>query len=226
MHRPDDDFINQFKEKFGDLLLNCHGERGKRGAHFDAGDPMLPASYDNDNEAINVTWTDEANSAQTLRLESGSPEHEDFRVPDLFSPMINAKKHKKFHDRNLPGSGAVFHNNAGDLHSPMIQWNTNISPTLDVSIQRVPQVFWNGPDCFTPLAESQRWLCDNTYFGKADGISRTLRHHDFGYATSDGADQDILTDCLHEQPGSNFDMATSEAQVNKHWPYGDGEKYA
>ncbi|KAJ5365206.1 hypothetical protein N7517_008092 [Penicillium concentricum] len=139
--------------------------------------------------------------------------------------MINAKKHKEFHDRNLPGSGAVFHNNAGDLHSPMIQWNTNISPTLDVSIQRVPQVLWNGPECFTPLAESQRWLCDNTYFGKADGISRTLMHHDFGYAISDGADQDILTDCIHEQSGSNFDMATSEAQVNKHWPYGDGEKF-
>ena len=40
----------------------------------------------------------------------------------------------------------------------MIQWNVNFSPLLDESIQRVQQISWNGPVCFTPLADSQRWL--------------------------------------------------------------------
>jgi hypothetical protein len=226
MHRPDEEFINLFREKFGDLFLSCHGERGMRGSHFDAGDPLLHANYPNDNEPSDVTRTDEPNTGQTVRRESGSPNHHKFHAPGSFSPMVNANKHETFHDRNLQGSGAVFHNKAGDLHSPVIQWNSNISPLLDKIVQRVPQIFWNGPDCFTPLAESQRWLYDNTHYGQADGISRTLTHHDLVYATLDGADQDILTDCLSEQPDSNFDLATSEAQVNGHWPYGDGEKNA
>lgn len=225
MHRPDDEFINQFREKFGDLLLSCHGERGMAGTHVDARDPMLPASYVNGNEPIDVICTDGANLGRTLRLESGSPKSQNFHAPDSFSPMISTKKHN-FHDSNLPVSGAVFHNKAGDLHSPMVRCNTMISPFLDESIQRVPQISWNRPDCFTPLAESQRWLCDNTYFGQADDTSRTLMHRDSGYATQDGADQNILTDDFIAQPDSNFDLATSEAHANDYWLYGDEGKYA
>jgi hypothetical protein len=51
-------------------------------------------------------------------------------------------------------------------------------------------------------------------------------HHDSGYGTADGTDQDILTDGSNEQPESSFDLATPEARVSEHWPYGDGEKYA
>lgn len=226
MHRPDDEFINQFREKFGDLLLSCHGERGMAGTHVDAGDPMLPASYVNENEPNDVKWRDEANIGRTLRLESGSPKSQNFHAPDPFSPIISAKKHKTFHDRNLPGSGAVFHNKAGDLRSPLIRCNTEISPFLDESMQRVQQISWNGPNCFTPLAESQRWLCDNTYSGQAGDTPRSLMHRDSGYATQDGADQHILTGNLIAQPDLKFDLATSEAHSNDFWPYGDEEKYA
>ncbi|CAG8195840.1 unnamed protein product [Penicillium nalgiovense] len=72
MHRPDDEFINQFRKRFGDLLLTCHGERGMAGAHVDLGDPMLHASYVNENMPIDDMWTDEPNTGRTLRLESGS----------------------------------------------------------------------------------------------------------------------------------------------------------
>jgi hypothetical protein len=186
---------------------------------------MLSASYVNENKPIDVMWTDEASTGRTLRLEGGSPKSQDFHAPDSFSPIISAKKHAPIHGRNRPGSGAVFHNKAGDLHSPMIRCNTKNSPCLDESIQRVPHLYWNGTDCFTPLAEPQRWLCDNTYFGQAGDTSRTFMQLDSGYATVDGTDQDILTDDLITQPDSNFDLATCEAHVNEYWPYGNEEKY-
>ncbi|KAJ5288299.1 hypothetical protein N7508_011074 [Penicillium antarcticum] len=225
MHRPDDEFINQFRERFGDLLLSCHGERGRTDAHVDVGGSMFSASHAKEDEPVDVMCADEANTARTLRLEKGSPKPRNFHALGSISPMKSAKQHETFHDRNLLGSGAIFHNKAGDIHSPMIRWNTKISPFLDESIQHVQQISWNGPDGFTPLAESQRWLYDHTYFGHTDDISRTLVHHDSGYTTLDGADQDILADSLSEQPDLNSVLATSEGHVNEHWQYSDGEKF-
>jgi hypothetical protein len=224
MRRPDDEFVDQFRKRFGDLLLTCNGKR-MEGAHVDARDPMSHASFGNENEPIDVMRTDDANTGRTLRLESGSPKFRKVHAPDSFSPTISAKKHETFQDRNLLGSGAVFHNTAGDLHSPLIRRNTMVSPFLDESIQCVPQISWNRPNCFTPLTESQRWLCDDTYFGQTDDISKTIVHRDSGYVTVDGADQYILTDDLTTQPDSNIDWGTSETHVNEYWPYGDEEKY-
>ncbi|KAJ6002565.1 hypothetical protein N7451_005112 [Penicillium sp. IBT 35674x] len=226
MHKPDEEFINQFRERFGDLLLSFHGERRMKIAHVDARDPVLPVSYPKENELTDGIWMNEANDGRTLRLESGSIEHHNLNASDWFSPMVSTIKHETFDDFNLLGSGAVFHNKAGDLHSPMVRWNSNVSPLFDESVQCVPQISWNGSDCFTPLAESQRWLWDNPCFGQADDMSRTLVHRDSGYATLDGADQRTLTDGLSEQSDLKFDLARSEAYVNEPRPYSDKEKYA
>jgi hypothetical protein len=139
MRRPDDEFVDQFRKRFGDLLLTCNGKRRMEGAHVDAGDLMLHANYGNENEPIDVMRTDDANTGRTLRLESGSPKSRKVHAPDSFSPTISAKKHETFQDRNLLGSGAVFHNMARDLHSPLIRWITMVLPFLDKSIQSVPQ---------------------------------------------------------------------------------------
>lgn len=226
MHKPDEEFINQFRERFGDLLLSFHGERRMKIAHVDARDPTLPVSYAKENEPTHGIWINETNEGRTLRLESGSIDPHNLNASDWFSPNVSTIKHETFDDFNLLGSGAVFHNKAGDLHSPMVRWNSNISPLFDESVQCVPQISWNGPDCFTPLAESQRWLWDNPCFGQVDDMPRTPMHHDTGYATLDGADQGTLADGLSEQSDSKFDLARSEAHFNEQWPYSDKEKYA
>ncbi|KAJ5367846.1 hypothetical protein N7541_001787 [Penicillium brevicompactum] len=226
MRRIDDESINRFRERFGDLLLTCRGERGQTAsAHVDVGDPMLHASYGNENEPDDFMWKEEANTARMLKLESGSPKSQNLYAPDSFSSMIGAEKHETFHDFNLPGSGAVLHNKAGDLHSPMVRYNTTIPSFLGESIQHVSNISWNGPDCFTPLAETQRWSCDEAHFGLADDITSTFLHRDSGYVTGDGVDHDILTDDLFAQPDSNFDLATSEEHANESWPYGDDERF-
>lgn len=225
MPRPDDEFINQFRARFGDLLLSGNAASGVKITHVDPRDSILPASYANDKELTDPMWINEATPGRTLRLESGPIENVNFHAFNSFSPNISSKDREAFDDRNLLGSGAVFHNKAGDLHSPMVRWNSNFSPLLDESIHCVPQISWNGTDCFTPLAESQRWLSDNPYFGLTDDISGILMHHHSEYTTGDGVDQETLTDGFSKQPDSKFALVKSEAHVNEDWPCSDREKY-
>jgi hypothetical protein len=224
MSTQDGEFANWFRERFGDFLLSCQGERELRGVQSDVGDAMLPTSYVIGNEPIDVARTDEANTGRKLRRESGYPKHHSSQAPNSLSPMVNVKKYETFHDGNLSRPGADFYNNVGDTRSPLVQWNTNISPILENGIQSLPQCFWNGPGCFTPLVESQGCLYDTSHSGQADGRS-TLTHPDFEYATLGGVDQDIFTCCCSEQSDPKFDLATPEAQVNEIWPYSHREKH-
>lgn len=226
MRKPDDEFINHFRKRFGDLLLSCDGERRKGGALVDAGDPMLPVNHANDNELVGTMQVDNANSEQRFGPVSGFSTSRKFHVPESLSPKIFSKKRKTSHNRNLPGSGAVFHNKAGDLHSPMIQWDVTTSPLLDAPIQNGPPTSWVGPGCFTPLAQTQHWLCDNTHYGQPDNLPGFLTRDDSGYATVNGHNHGISTDDASEQTDSNFDLAASGVDVTRDLPFGNGDEYA
>jgi hypothetical protein len=119
MRRPHDEFINQFREKYGDRFLSCQAEREIRGVQPDMEDPILPDSYVKGNESIDVTPTDEANTDQTLRRESGYLKHRSFYTPDSFSSIVDVEKYETFHDRNVLESDAVLYNNVGDILSPL-----------------------------------------------------------------------------------------------------------
>lgn len=139
--------------------------------------------------------------------------------------MIVSKKHKTSHNHVLPGSGAIFHNEGGDLHSPMIQWNTTFSPLVDTSIQNAPPTSWVGPGCFTPLAQTQQWPCGDTHYGQPDYVPGFLTHCDSGYILDD-LNHDVLIDDISQQPDAKIDSAAFEADTIEDSPYGNGEKYA
>jgi hypothetical protein len=224
MRKPDDEFISHFRKRFGDLLLSCNDESRKGSGLVDAGDPMLPVSYANDNALVSTMQVDNANSAQTLGLVHGSPFSRQIHTPDSLSPMIVSKKHKTSHNQTLPGSGAVFHNNAGDLHSPMIQWDLTTSPLFDGSIHDATSNSWVGRACFTPLAQTQYWLCDNTQDGQRGNLPGFLTRDDSGDATVNG--HNMLTHIISEQTDLKYDLAASEGDFTRDPPFGNGEEYA
>lgn len=174
MRKPDEAFINQFRERFGYLLLNCDAERGKGGVLVDAKNPGSPVKNAKDIELVDATEVDNSNSGQTVELVSDSLFSRKTHAPKSLSPPLVPKKHKSSHNCGLPGSGAVFHNRGGDLHSPIIQWDSTISPLFDASIQNTPPLSWVGPGCFTPLAQTQHWLCNDTH--RAAGICVRVPH--------------------------------------------------
>lgn len=68
-----------------------------------------------------------------------------------------------------------------------------------------------------------RWLCPNLGYITIRNLGRQmvyrrLMHHNSGYATLAGVDQDVFTSCCSEQPDPEIDLATHKAHVNEHWP--------
>jgi hypothetical protein len=168
---------------------------------------------------------DHANSGQESGLVRDASDFLRLPVPELLSPMVVAKKHKTSHNRNLPGSGAVFHNEAGDLHSPMIQWDTTASPFFDTSIQNSPPNFWVGSDCFTPLAQTQHWLHDNTHHEQLDDLPGFLTRDHLDYASANKHNHTTPVDTISEQTDSKYDLNTSELDVSGNLPLENGEGY-
>ncbi|CAG8000048.1 unnamed protein product [Penicillium salamii] len=222
MRKPGDEFIVQFRKKFGDLLLTCDGERGKGGAFVHPGDPTLPVRYANDIDFVGATQVDNTKYEQSLGLVSGSSVSRKSNAPDSLSPLVIHKKHKTSHSRNLPGSGAVFHNKAGDLHSPMIEWGETTAPFFDTSNQCTSPISWVGPDCFAPLAQTQHWVCDNTHYGQPDYIPGIFTLHDSAYSAANGLNHGIPTGDMSQKRDS---MAAFEADITQGSPFAKEETF-
>lgn len=83
MHRLDHKFINQFKEKFRDLLLTYHRERQQiAGAYVDVEDSMLHTSYIVKKDPTDIV---QINTGRPLKLESGILKSRTFYALDSFS---------------------------------------------------------------------------------------------------------------------------------------------
>lgn len=221
MHNPGDDLINQIGGSFGDVLLNYYGEREMRDI-ICTGDTVLGASYTNKNEPADDRWAGEASTGQLMELVRGSPTVHNI-APDSSSPMIVAKKHKTSHNLNPTEPIAILHSQAGDLHSPMMQGNTTIPPSLEQVIQPFS---WDRSDCFTPLAHTQQWQCDSTHYRQAFYMPELLTHRDCDYAAVDGLDLGISATGVGEQVKSNLDLVTPRAHVSANPSCENGEQYA
>jgi hypothetical protein len=159
---------------------------------------MLPVRYAKGTELFGPMQVDNAGSGQILGQSNDSSISCRLNTPESLSPMVFSKKQKTSYNRSLPGSGAVFHNKAGDLHSPMIEWNTAMAPLLDASAQHHSPIFWGGSGCFTPLAETQNWLYgEATRHEYPNYMPWFLSQHDSGYTVVDSIDHFIPTGDLN-----------------------------
>ncbi|KAJ5754210.1 hypothetical protein N7533_003753 [Penicillium manginii] len=215
MRKPDNSFIDQFKEKFGDLLLSCDGKIGKGSAPINAEDLMLPVSYAKDTGLFGPMQLDNVNSGQILGQTNNSSISSN--TPESFSPAVVSKKQKTSYNCSLPGSGAVFYNKAGDLHSPMIEWNTTLALLLDALIQYDPPTFWGGSGCFTLLAQTQNWL-----YGEA--TRQEYPNYTLGFLLQHDSDYTVV-DSLDYSGPTKFDLATPEVDLSGDSLYDNGGKY-
>lgn len=221
MPKPDNELINQFREKFGDLLLTCDG-RGTGGAAGDALPPKLPISHNEGVDLLDVMQLD--SSGLALGLASGSLVSGGFNTLGPLSPTVISRKHQIHLDRTLPGSGAVFHNEAGDLHSPMVQWDTTTAPLHDTSTQNGPMNPWAGSGYFAPLSPTQHWLPEDTPNSTQSSYKLDcLTHRDSGYATLDSLDRMLSTNETSHESNSEFLSPESEATFTS--PRCNEEKY-
>jgi hypothetical protein len=221
MPKPDSDLINRFREKFGDLLLTCDGrERG--GGVIDALHSKRPTSCIKGIESLDALQLDTINPE--LGLANGSPISCSFDAPASLCPVVVGGKDIPL---NRPGSGAVFHNGAGDLHSPMIQWEATTAAPLDAPIRHAPTNPWTDTSPFVPLSLTRHWSYEDTSYSlQPDYNVEFLTHHDAGYTSLGNLDHVPSTNYLSPQPNSKFDPIISKTECTEDSQYGGETKYA
>lgn len=143
--------------------------------------------------------------------------------PGPYSPTITPKKRKTCHGRKLVGSGAVFHNQAGDLHSPMIQWETGIPPLLDETIYNTFPSSWGAPRYF--CSQDQYLLLGDSNHGQLGCISPSHLHDCFGNNMADELNHQSSTSHMVRQKESTVNLATSQAAVSSASPHDNKELY-
>ncbi|OKO96345.1 Grainyhead-like protein 2 -like protein [Penicillium subrubescens] len=182
MPKPDNDLISRFREKFGDLLLTCD-ERKRGGGIIDTLHSNPPASRIKGIESLDAMQFDTIKPELTLGLANGSPISWSADAPGLLCPTVVGGKDIPL-DRGIPGSGAVFHNGAGDLHSPMIQWEATTAAVLDAPIRHAPTNPWADTSPFVPLSLTRHWPYEDTPYSLGPDYNvEFLTDHDAGYTS-------------------------------------------
>jgi hypothetical protein len=216
MPKPDNELINEFRKKFGDLLLTGNGN-GRGGAGIDAHHVMEIDPLDTRQPDM---------SEMKLGLPGNSLLSHTFDGFGSLCPTPIGKRHAVPLDPGFPGSGAVFHNEAGDLHSPMIQWESTTAPLPDTSTRNIRTNPWAGSG-FVPLFLTQHWMCENTSLStQAHRNLNILIHHNTDYVTRDCFGHDPSTNNIGQHLNTTFDPGKSEAIGTEGIVDGNEEKYA
>ncbi|KAJ5666885.1 hypothetical protein N7462_011294 [Penicillium macrosclerotiorum] len=128
--KPDDQLINQFRTSYGSLLYSHCQSKGKTAPFaIDKRDSGLPDGLDSVVMGMNNVHSNEV----------------------LMETSINPKAIYP-QGATTPGSGAVFHNQAGDLLSSTFSWFT---PTPTLSDELNPQASFDEYTGFVPFEQAQ-----------------------------------------------------------------------
>ncbi|KAJ5887961.1 hypothetical protein N7495_008002 [Penicillium taxi] len=148
--KPDDDFISRFQQTFSDVVPRRDSDGSQEG------DPMMSGRYKNSTPGFWGFQTDTPNhgnrpmSNDQKMQEEASVKFSNQRTPrnlqDLnFSPswidhnpmhmMSIANQPTGFYTPNSTGLGTIFHNQAGDLHTPTMGLNMMTPLSLSNTIQ-------------------------------------------------------------------------------------------
>lgn len=142
--------------------------------------------------------------------------------PESFTLISLAPHHPRFFTPNSDGMGTIFHNQAGDLHTPGLGLNTIHPLSLSNLMGTNPQA--NGVGQFNAQYFAQHTTGITPYAQQASFTPSEFIYHDSGYDEMDeSADGSSLNDMPVESKSnitSSRDFETDQVDM----PYTDGEK--
>ncbi|KAJ5760943.1 hypothetical protein N7520_008099 [Penicillium odoratum] len=117
--KPDDDFISRFQQTFSDVVPRRDSEDDENGHFAGSIDPMMAGrsgmqGHDIKMEDHNMKFMPER-TPRNLQDLNFSPSWLD---PNSMNMVPMANQHPGFYTPNSGGMGAIFHSQAGDLHTP------------------------------------------------------------------------------------------------------------
>lgn len=146
-----------------------------------------------------------------------------FMDPESFNLTSLATQHPGFYTPNSGGIGDIFHNQAGDLHTPRLGLSTITPLSLSNPMATPPQA--NGLGQFNPQYFAQHMPGINPYAQQKLFAPSEFMHHDSGYdAMDESADGSSLNDMPVEST-SNVTSSTDFETGQVGMPFTDGEKY-
>ena len=249
--KPDDEFITRFQRTFADVVPRRDSDHGAHPGVFQTGpnDPMMAARYGDCKLVIFFFSSlefkaDMANlglrsgDGNGMKMEEAHLKFSNERTPrnlqdlnysptwmDTGSMLMTASlagQHPGFYTPNSGGMGAIFHSQAGDLHTPTVGLNM-ITP---LSLSNPIQGIHHNLEHFNPQYIAQNLHDMNPYLQQASYAPSAFMHRVYYDAMDESGDSSSVYDIAIDA-ASNV-TASTEFSVSGIAPMGisyiEGEK--
>ncbi|KAJ5594813.1 uncharacterized protein N7459_001021 [Penicillium hispanicum] len=222
--KPDDEFITRFQRTFADIVPRRDSDNGSHPGIFNVGpgDPMMagrPSGNEMKMQDANSKFPNER-TPRNLQDLNFSPSWMD--PGSMLMAGSLAGQHPGFYTPNSGGMGAIFHNQAGDLHTPTVGLNM-ITP---LSLANTIPGAQPNMDQFNPQYLAQHMPDMNPYVQQASYAPSAFMHRDSYDAMDESGDgssiNDIAVDNTSNLTTSTDLSAAGAASVGM--SFADGEQ--
>ncbi|KAJ6115898.1 hypothetical protein N7523_006315 [Penicillium sp. IBT 18751x] len=213
--KPDEEFIGRFRQTFSDIVPRRDSEGGSNGAFMMNGRPTDMKMDESDLKHPNDQTP---RNLQELNFTSS------WIDPNGMPMMPLASQYPGFYTPNSGGMGAIFHSQAGDLHTPTVGMNmiTPLSLSNSMSVQHSQG---QGLDHFNQQYLGQHVPEINPYVQPASYAPSAFMHsRESGFdAMDESGDNSSMNDFPVDQ-ASTISTSTDFSNASG-MPYSHGEKF-
>ncbi|KAK4862113.1 hypothetical protein LT330_003251 [Penicillium expansum] len=224
--KPDGEFISRFQQTFSDVVpRRDSASRSTEDLHnVRAGEPLMaPRMAENndvkmDSHDIKFPITNNDRTPRNMHELGLTPS---WMESASYSMMPLASQHTGFYTPNSSGMGAMFHNQAGDLHTPT-------GMHLMTPLAGMPPVHNHHSNGFEPFhPQFMNPVHDmNLYTQQSSYAPSAFMHRDTGYDAMDDTLDDSSLNDVHVETASSVTASTDfSAQMAGDMSYTKGEKF-
>lgn len=236
--KPDDDFISRFQQTFADVVPRRDSDGGPNGA--DMGHPAMAGRYEDCEPGNLMFGADLGNRpmGHEMKMEEQDMKFAAERTPRNLSdlsftstwmdpsamPMMSlAGQHPGFYTPNSGGMGAIFHSQAGDLHTPTLGMNMITPLSLANPMPGGPANHQQpGLDHFNQQYLAQHVPEMNSYVQQASYAPSTFMHRESAFDAMDESIDDSSLNGIPVDQASNVTASTDFSRMSV--SYAQGEK--
>lgn len=234
--KPDDEFISRFQQTFADIVPRRASEGGHNCA--DMGHPAMAERYE-DRDLRNLGFgadLEHRPMGHDMKMEEQDMKFSAERTPRNLSdlgftsqwmdpsamPMMSlAGQHPGFYTPNSGGMGAIYHSQAGDLHTPTLGMNmiTPLSlanPMPDPTNQQQP-----GLDHFNQQYLAQHIPDMNSYVQQASYAPSAFMHRESAFDAMDESVDDSSLNGIPVDQASNVTASTDFSEMSISYAHGE-----
>lgn len=131
--------------------------------------------------------------------------------PGPINMMSLGPQHPGFYTPNSGGMGAIFHNQAGDLHTPTVGLHNMTPLSLSNQVTAPPQ---QGMEHFNPHYLAQQMPDMNSYIQQASYAPSDFMQRDPGYDVMDESVDDASANGISIDQSSNISTMTSSTDFS------------